>query len=121
VIKKRSIAFLVSDLQDEGYADVLRIANRRHDLVVLRTVDPREDELPNIGMVPFVDPETGAVVWADTRSATVRNAYRAEGLKRRDRARETLRRAGVDHCVISTTHGYVKPLMAMFKQREGGR
>lgn len=121
VIKKRSIAFLVSDLQDEGYADVLRIANRRHDLVVLRTVDPREDELLNIGMVPFVDPETGVVVWADTRSATVRNAYRAEGLKRRDRARETLRRAGVDHCVISTTHGYVKPLMAMFKQREGGR
>ncbi|MDX9751396.1 MAG: DUF58 domain-containing protein [Flavobacteriales bacterium] len=121
VIKKRSIAFLVSDLQDDGPADALRIANRRHDLVVLRTVDPREDEMPNVGMVPFVDPESGHLQWADTRSRAVRNAYRAAALKRRDRAREALRRAGVDHCVISTDHGYVKPLMAMFKQRERGR
>ena len=121
VIKKRSIAFLVSDLQDEGHADVLRIANRRHDLVVLRTIDPREEELPKLGMVPFVDPENGRLHWADTRSRAVRSAYRAAALKRRDKAREILRRAGVDHCTISTEGGYVKPLMAMFKQREGGR
>jgi hypothetical protein len=46
-------------MMDEDYEPALKIANRRHDLVVLRTTDPRELELPNMGLVQFVDPETG--------------------------------------------------------------
>jgi uncharacterized protein (DUF58 family) len=121
VIKKRSIAFLISDLMDEGYDDALKIANRKHDLIVLRTVDPREGELPNMGLVQFTDPETGSVRWVNTASRAIRNAYRAAALKRHNRSRELLRRSGVDHATISTSGGYVKPLMNLFKQREGGR
>ncbi|WKZ67110.1 MAG: DUF58 domain-containing protein [Flavobacteriales bacterium] len=121
VIKKRSIAFLVSDLLADGYEDALKIANRRHDLVVLRTSDPREDELPAVGLVRFTDPESGEVRWVDTGSRKVRNAFRAAGLKHRQRTREVLRRCGVDHAVISTADGYVRPLMRLFKEREGGR
>jgi uncharacterized protein (DUF58 family) len=121
VIKKRSIAFLISDLMDEGYDDALKIANRKHDLIVLRTVDPREGELPNMGLVQFTDPETGSVRWVNTASRAIRNAYRAAALKRHNRSREVLRRSGVDHATISTSGGYVKPLMNLFKQREGGR
>lgn len=121
VIKKRCIAFLVSDMMDHGYEHVLKIANRRHDLVVLRTIDPREMELPNVGLVQFADPETGLVRWVDTGSRSVRNAYRAAALKHQHRTRETLRRCGVDHAVISTQEGYIRPLMKLFKDRENIR
>ena len=118
VIKKRSIAFLISDLMDEGFEDALKIANRKHDLVVLRTTDPREQELPAMGLVQFIDPETGASRWVDTNNKNIREHYRAEALKLQARTRDALRRAGVDHAVISTREGYVRPLMNLFRQRE---
>ncbi len=121
VIKKRSIAFLVSDMMDEGYDDALKIANRRHDLVVLRTSDPRETEMPGMGLVQFIDPETGIQRWVDTGSRSVRTAYRAAALKHQHRTSEALRRAGVDHATITTQDGYVRPLMQLFRQREGLR
>lgn len=118
VIKKRSIAFLISDLLDQGYEDALKIANRKHDLVVLRTTDPREDELPDMGLVQFSDPESGDIRWVDTSSKRIRDHYRAQALKRQADTRNALRRAGVDHAVISTRDGYVKPLMNLFRQRD---
>jgi uncharacterized protein (DUF58 family) len=118
VIKKRSIAFLLSDMMDENYEPALKIANRRHDLVVLRSADPREAELPNVGLVQFVDPETGDSRWVNTGSRSVRNAFRAAALKHQNRTREILRRSGVDHATISTQEGYVRPLMQLLKQRE---
>ena len=118
VIKKRSIAFLISDLMDSGYDDALKIANRRHDIVALRTTDPRESELPNVGLVQFADPETGEVRWVNTGSAAIRKAYRIEALKLQARTREALKKAGVDHTVIGTKEGYVKPLMNLFRQRD---
>ncbi len=74
VIKKRSIAFLLSDMMDDDYEPAMKIANRRHDLVVLRTTDPREVELPNVGLVQFADPETQDTRWVNTGSRTIRNA-----------------------------------------------
>ncbi len=121
VIKKRSIAFLISDLMDEGYEDALKIANRRHDLVALRTMDPREMELPSMGLVQFQDAETGEVRWVNTANKAVRDHYRAQALKHQARSRDALRRAGVDHAVISTRDGYVKPLMNLFRQRDHQR
>ncbi len=121
VIKRRAIAFLVSDFMDQGFEDALRIANRRHDLVALRTTDPREGELPNVGLTRFADPESGELRWVDTASRKVRNAYRAAALKHQQRAQEILRRSGVDHAVIGTDTGYVRPLMRLFKQREAAR
>jgi uncharacterized protein (DUF58 family) len=121
VIKKRSIAFLISDLMDTGYEDALKIANRRHDLVALRTTDPREADLPSVGLVQFADPESGDVLWVNTSSPSIRKAYRAEALKHQARTREALKKAGVDHTVISTKEGYVRPLMNLFRQRDSAR
>lgn len=118
VIKKRCIAFLISDLMDSGYDDALKIANRKHDVVALRTNDPRETELPNVGLVQFADPETGATRWVDTGNKRVRAHYRAEGLKHQARTRDILRRAGVDSAIIGTREGYVRPLMNLFRQRD---
>jgi hypothetical protein len=57
----------------------------------------------------------------DTGNRSVRNAYRAASLKHQNRTRELLRKSGVDHATITTHGGYVKPLMQLFKQREGAR
>jgi uncharacterized protein (DUF58 family) len=118
VIKKRSITFLLSDMMDTDYEPAIKIANRRHDLVVLRTTDPREGELPNMGLVQFVDPESGATRWVNTGSRAVRNAFRAAALKHQNRTREILRRSGVDNATISTLDGYVRPLMQLLKHRD---
>lgn len=118
VIKKRSIAFLISDLMDQGYDDAMKIANRKHDLVVLRTSDPREQELPNVGLVQFTDPETGDTRWVDTGNKRIRTFYRAEALKHQARTRDILRRAGVDSAVIGTREGFVRPLMNLFRRRD---
>ena len=118
VIKKRSIASLISDLMDQGYDDALKIANRKHDLVVLRTSDPREQELPNVGLVQFTDPESGDTRWVDTGNKRIRAFYRAEALKHQARTRDILRRAGVDSAVIGTREGYVRPLMNLFRRRD---
>jgi uncharacterized protein (DUF58 family) len=118
VIKKRSIAFLISDLMDQGYDDAMKIANRKHDLVVLRTSDPREQELPNVGLVQFTDPESGDTRWVDTGNKRIRAFYRAEALKHQARTRDILRRAGVDSAVIGTREGYVRPLMNLFRRRD---
>ena len=121
VIKKRCITFLISDMMDDAYEDALKIANRRHDLVVLRTADPREGDMPNVGLVRFTDPESNDTRWVNTGSRAVRNAYRAAALKHQQRTRESLRRSGVDNALITTDQGYVRPLMRLFKQREGMR
>jgi uncharacterized protein (DUF58 family) len=117
VMKRRAIVFLLSDMLDDGYEEALKIANRRHDMVVLRTSDPRESELTPSGLVRFADPETGTMRWVDTGSRAIRRAYHAAALKHHDRTRDLLRRCGVDHCTISTRDGYVRPLMRMFAQR----
>jgi len=65
-IKKRSIAFLISDFMDEGYEKILRIVGRKHDLVGIVLNDRREKEIPNIGLVKLSDAETGEERWIDT-------------------------------------------------------
>ena len=65
-IKKRSIAFLISDFMDEGFENAVQIANHKHDLIAIRVTDKRETEIPNIGLVRMQDAETGKIIWVDT-------------------------------------------------------
>ena len=74
-----------------------------------------------MGLVRFEDPETCELRWVDTGSRSVRNSYRAAALKHKQNTREILKRSGVDHVTISTNEGDVRPLMRLFKQREGAR
>ena len=75
VIKKRSICFILSDFLTRGYEDPLRIAARRHDIIGVNLIDPREEELPNVGLIRAVDAETGKVQWIDSSSYAVRKQY----------------------------------------------
>lgn len=117
VVKKRSIAFLISDFMDRDYEDSLKLANKKHDMVALRIYDKRETEMPNVGMAQFSDPETGEVRWVNTSSRKVREGYREAALNRELRADNALRRAGIDMAAIATNESYIKPLRNLFSKR----
>ncbi len=117
VIKKRSIAFVISDFMDDNFSDALKIANKKHDLVALRIFDKRETELPNVGLVKFLDAETGAIKWVDTSDRKVRVHFNASALKREAFLKETFSRCGVDSANINTADSYVQPLTNLFKRR----
>src|ERR1700690_4382052 len=106
-IKKRSIAFLISDFLDEGYDDALKIAAKKHDLIGIRLFDPRESELPPVGLMRVLDAETGERLWVDTTDRKVRARYAGWW---QDRAAERLklfRRSGVDAIDVRIDQSYI--------------
>jgi len=120
-IKKRSTAFLISDFLDEGFEDELKIVNRKHDLVALQVHDQRESEMPNVGLIQLIDPESGSVKWMDSSSKRNRSLYKQAALKQQSLIQDAMLRSGVDHCKIATHQSYVAPLMNLFKRRESRR
>lgn len=117
MIKKRCIAFVISDFMDSGFDDAIKVASKKHDLAALRVVDPREEEMPDVGLVRFKDAETGFVSVMDTSDANVRNNYRLYFQQSARLTNELLNKSGVDNVTIRTDQSYVKPLMNLFKQR----
>ncbi len=118
VIKKRCTAFLLSDfVTNKSFENALKIANRKHDVIALRLFDKAEEELPNIGLVPILDAETGKTRWVNTSSKETQKEYKIEALKRYDILNNTFRKSGVDNATIGTHEDYVKPLMNLFKRR----
>lgn len=117
-IKKRSVAFLISDFEDHGYDQALRIAARKHDLIALQIYDEREKEIPPAGLLRLTDPETGRDIWIDTSDPDVRERFRSQREARQRYINDVLTRAGVDFTQLATGRDYVRPLMNLFKQRE---
>lgn len=118
VIKKRSIAFLISDFLTEGFEDALKIANRKHDLVALRIYDKREMELPDAGLLRVRDAETGALKWINSSDKDVRRQYMVAAKTAELKLKDIFNKSGVDTASISTSESYVKPLINLFKKRE---
>lgn len=118
VIKKRSISFLISDFQDNNYyADALKIANRKHDLVALRIHDQHETKIPDVGLIKLRDNETGKLMWVDTSDKNFRKQMEINHLKFEAQLKDTFNKSGVDFTTIHTHEGYIKPLMNLFKKR----
>jgi uncharacterized protein (DUF58 family) len=121
VIKKRSTAFVLSDFRDDAFVDVLKIANRKHDIVALQILDQAELELPDVGLIPMADPETGDWNWVDTSNKTVQKEFKINVLKRKAQLNQWFQKCGVDSTSIRTDENYVKPLLNLFKKRETSR
>lgn len=119
VIKKRCTAFVMSDFMSPDFSEALKITARKHDLVALRITDPAEEVLPNVGLVPFTDPETGNIRWVDTSNKSNAIKYKAEALKRRDTLKTTFLKSRTDFAEIPTNGSYMRELMNLFKKREG--
>ncbi|HSH64823.1 MAG TPA: DUF58 domain-containing protein [Bacteroidia bacterium] len=118
VIKKRSVAFIISDFMAGDFTDALKIANKKHDLVALRIYDKREQELPNIGLIKVMDTETGQLKWVDTTDKNVRTHFAAVAKKRDAYLKDIFNKSGVDSANICTADSYIQPLMNLFKKRE---
>lgn len=122
-IKKRCTAFLLSDFVDfssEGeprFVDPLRIASNKHDLVGVRVYDPREETLPDAGLIRLRDAETGDIRWIDSSSQRVRETYAKLAEQRQIILQKLFSRARVDWVSVATTEDYVYPLIKLFKQR----
>ena len=122
VNKKRCTAFILSDFldthgDDAAFDDALKIARGRHDLVGIRVYDPREAELPDVGILEMKDAETGRKVWVDSSSRAVREHYARTWLERSAGIDETLRHNRIDTATIATDSDYVVELIKLFKQR----
>ena len=118
IIKKKSISFLISDFYDtHKFSDAMKIANRKHDLVVLRVNDALESKIPDVGLIKLKDNETGKIMWVDTSSDVFRKQMEINHLKYEAELRDTFNKSGVDFTTINTREGYIKPLMNLFKRR----
>ncbi|MDG2476358.1 MAG: DUF58 domain-containing protein [Phycisphaerales bacterium] len=117
VQRRRCTAFLVSDFQDDGWEQAIRVVRRKHDLVAIDVGDRRELELPEVGLLEMRDAESGELVLLDTSSKTVRNAWSAQAVKDADRRLGWMRRHRIDRLPIQTGESFVETLSAFFRQR----
>jgi uncharacterized protein (DUF58 family) len=117
-IKKRCTAFVLSDFIDNHrFEDDLKIASGKHDIVGIRIYDPREQSIPDVGIIEFRDAETGNNVWFDTSSRHNRELYSENRKKIETEIENTLRRCRVDNVSVSTNEDYVKSLIKLFAIR----
>lgn len=117
-IKKKSIAFLISDFMDSGYEKILRIVSRKHDLVGIVLNDTREDEIPRMGLVKFTDAETGKERWIDTNNKQMRFLF-SQMRERYLAGRKSLFISSrLDSIEVNTAQNYIKPLVQFFRMRE---
>jgi len=117
IIKRRCVVFLVSDFLSSGFEKMLSIANKRHDVIAIKIVDPREIELPNVGFIELEDSETGEQILIDTKDPRVRKSFQDYAISEQGNLDMTFRSIDLDSIQILTDRSYVEPLMAFFKAR----
>ncbi len=118
VLPRRAVMFLISDFLDDGYLQVLRHANRKHDVVAALITDPREADMPPAGLVTLEDAESGRTRLVDTRSAAFRDELGRRARTRQDELRDQLRATGMDLVVFDAAGSMVDPLLRYFRERE---
>jgi uncharacterized protein (DUF58 family) len=118
VLRRRAVVFLFSDFLDRDFERAFRRTGRRHDLVAVRVTDPREEDLPAVGLVELEDAESGRRLLLNTSSRAVRAAFREQALARRDAVRQLTRSAGIDLIEVSTDGGHLDALIRFFQMRE---
>ncbi len=121
VVRKRVIAFLISDFYDDNIKKALAVANKRHDLVAVHISDPREEYMPDMGIAEFYDPETGTVVLADTSDGAFRRDFEERAAVKKSQREKLFQSVGVDSISISTGAAYENALAEFFKKRKSKR
>lgn len=118
VLHRRTIVFLLSDFLDRDFESSFKRTGRRHDLIAIRISDPREEDLPAVGLLELEDAETGERLLLDTNSAAVRNAFRVAAEQRRSALIQLARQARVDLIEVSTDGRHLDALIRFFRLRE---
>lgn len=117
LLNRRAIVILASDFQDEGYDKQMKITSQKHDLVNILINDELEDELPDLGLIPLRDAETGEEVLVDSSSEAMRKEYQKRRKTHKNKLRDQFLRMKVDTIELNTNASYVRPLMSFFRRR----
>jgi len=118
VTRRRTISFMISDFFDRDFKKVLSVSNKRHDVVAVTITDPREAEMPDVGIVNLRDAETGESFMVDTADASFRKQYKKNALKMSEERKQMFRSVKVDNINVETDIPYTKALRRFFKVRE---
>ena len=115
--RKRATVFLVSDFLSGGYEKALQVANKKHDIVSITIVDPREQAMPYVGLVELEDAETGESVLIDTSDTALMNMFSDQVKKERLKREKLFKSMNIDYIDIYTDQSYVEPLVKFFRMR----
>jgi uncharacterized protein (DUF58 family) len=117
VIKKKSIAFILSDFISENYEKTLKICAKKHDLTGIRIFDKMEESIPNMGIISMFDQETEEVKMIDTSSHSLRKKYELFNKINSKRFNQVFSKHGAGTLNCRTDESYVKKLLSYFKTR----
>jgi uncharacterized protein (DUF58 family) len=117
VQKRKAVVFLLSDFLDEGYERILATVGRRHDLVALQLIDPREQAMGPAGLLRLEDAETGEEILVDSSDPRFAAAYGSAAQTRQDQLERTMRKAGCDLVSVDVSRPVVEPLQRFFLRR----
>lgn len=118
VSKRKTVCFVISDFFDDDYIRSLQMASRKHDVIAVLLTDPRELEIPNVGLIHLQDPETGNSIELDSSSPSVRQQFQADSVRRVAELERDFRRAKIDFIHIDVGGSVVDPLAKFFRMRE---
>ncbi|HHU51588.1 MAG TPA: DUF58 domain-containing protein [Firmicutes bacterium] len=118
ILKRRSIVFILSDFFDTRFEKALQGLKRRHDVIAIRIEDPREESLPEIGLLCLQDLETGYRTMIDTSEKKVRAEIQARVFVQRKKLERLFRKNKIDYITVSTGYSYLEPLQKLFLKRE---
>lgn len=117
VAKRRSVAFVVSDFFATGFERALALAGAKHDVIPVMVVDPRDEELPDVGLASFEDLETGEEIVVDTGDRRVREHYAAAMRQVREDRERLFKKLSLDSVIVRTDQSFVAPLRELFAKR----
>lgn len=117
VTRKRATVFLVSDFLSKDYKNALKIANKKHDLVAITITDPREQGMPNVGLVELEDAESGETVVVDTSDAALMNLFSSQAEDEKLKREKLFKSMNIDFIDVYTNKSYVEPLVKFFRKR----
>ncbi len=121
-IKQRSLVFIVSDfLSEPGWARPMSLLNHKHEVLAIRLWDPREVELPDMGLIVMEDAETGEQIYVDTHDKKFRQRFEAAARQREAELNETFKHAGIDVLPLSTEEDMVRAIVRFAALREQRR
>ena len=118
VTRRKTVTFLVSDFETAGFERALKVANKRHDLIAVTITDPRERELPDVGLIRLRDAETGEEMLVDTSRADLRKLFRERNRRDEEELLKLFRANNIDHIPLATDRPYEKDLIRFFRRRE---
>lgn len=117
VSRRRSLAFVISDFFASGFERSMALAAAKHDVIPVMLVDPRDEQLPDVGLASFEDFETGEWVVVDTSDKRVRDWYQKAMLRLRNDRLQLFKKHALDVCVVRTDGSFLTPLRDLFAKR----